>query len=217
MSWPAVKELPVPGDLSAAAFFVVGATIADGSDVTMTNVGINPTRNGVLDILSDMGADIQLLNRRDAAGELVADLRVRSHALRGIRIGADRIPQTIDEFPILCVAAAVAEGETIVTGAEELRVKESDRIATMASELRKLGVAIREMPDGVVIQGSGGRPLQGASCVSHGDHRVAMSLAMAGLVTDSAIHINDTDCIDTSFPGFNAKRLELLTESARSL
>ncbi|HJU05958.1 MAG TPA: 3-phosphoshikimate 1-carboxyvinyltransferase [Nitrospiraceae bacterium] len=217
MGWSAVKELPVPGDLSAAAFFIVGATILDGSDVTITNVGINPTRNGMLEILREMGADIQLLNPCDQAGEPVANLRVRSHALRGIRIGAEQIPQTIDEFPILCVAAAVAEGETIVTGAEELRVKESDRIATMTSELRKMGVAIRETPDGLVIQGSAGRPLRGASCTSHGDHRVAMSVAIAGLVADSPVSIGETDCIETSFPGFNAKRLELLTESARSL
>ncbi|MGH7233594.1 MAG: 3-phosphoshikimate 1-carboxyvinyltransferase [Nitrospiraceae bacterium] len=217
VSWPGVKELSVPGDLSAAAFFVVGATILDGSDVTITNVGINPTRNGVLEVLSEMGADIQLLNRRDQAGEPVADLRVRSHALRGIRIGAERIPQTIDEFPILCVAAAVADGDTVVTGAEELRVKESDRLATMTCELGKMGVAIRETPDGLIIQGSGGRPLHGASCTSHGDHRVAMSMAIAGLRADSPTDIEDTACIDTSFPGFNAKRLELLTESGRSL
>jgi 3-phosphoshikimate 1-carboxyvinyltransferase len=217
VSWSGVIDLAVPGDLSAAAFFVVGASILDGSDVTITNVGINPTRDGVLHILSEMGASIQLLNQREQAGEPVADLRVRAHALRGVRIGADRIPQTIDELPILCVAAAVAEGATVVTGAAELRIKESDRIATMASELGKMGVAIRETPDGLVIQGSCGRPLHGAFCASHGDHRVAMSVAIAGLIADSPTRIDNTACIDTSFPDFNSKRLELLTDSGRSL
>ena len=217
VSWSGTKELAVPGDLSAAAFFIVGASILEGSDVTITNVGINPTRNGALEILGEMGADIQLLNPRQQAGEPVADIRVHAHSLRGIRIGAEWIPRTIDEFPILCVAAAVADGETLITGAEELRVKESDRIATMASELTKMGVAIRETPDGLVIQGSGGRPLRAASCVSHGDHRVAMSVAVAGMMADGPTRIDDTACIETSFPEFNAKRLELLTESARSL
>jgi 3-phosphoshikimate 1-carboxyvinyltransferase len=219
IGWPG-KELPLPGDLSAAAFFVVGASIVPGSDLTITGVGINPTRTGLLDALTEMGADIQVLNRREQAGEPVADLRVRSAALHGIRVGAERIPETIDEFPILCVAAALAEGETAITGAQELRVKESDRIATMASELTKIGAAITETPDGLIIRGSGARAtrrLQGASCHSHGDHRVAMSLAIAGLVADAPTRIEDAGCIDTSFPGFEAKLLELLTQSGRGL
>jgi 3-phosphoshikimate 1-carboxyvinyltransferase len=217
MGWPGAKDLSVPGDLSAAAFFIVGASILPGSDITIRNVGINPTRTGMLEILTDMGADIQTFNRREQAGEPVADLRVRSHALHGVRIGAERIPHTIDEFPILCVAAAVADGDTDVTGAAELRVKESDRIATMASELRKMGVTIQEMPDGLSIHGSGGRALHGASCTSHRDHRVAMALAIAGLFADSPTQIHGTACIDTSFPEFHAKQLELLTETGRSL
>src|SRR5215510_4725394 len=149
IGWTAAPELTVPGDLSAAAFFIVGATIVPGSDVTVTGVGVNPTRTGLLEVMERMGADIQLLNRRDEAGEPVADIRVKSAPLRGITIGADLIPQTIDEFPILCVAAAVAEGQTTITGAEELRVKESDRIATMATELRAMGAQIMEQPDGM--------------------------------------------------------------------
>jgi 3-phosphoshikimate 1-carboxyvinyltransferase len=165
-----------------------------------------------------MGADIHVVNRREEAGEPVADLEVRSASLRGIHIGSEEIPRTIDEFPILCVAAAVAEGETVISGAEELRVKESDRIATMTSELRAMGANITETPDGMVIRGLGvnGQPgrLKGTTCVSHGDHRVAMSLAIAALVADSPLVIEDTDCITTSFPEFEHKLLELLTARA---
>ena len=217
LGWTGKAELAIPGDLSSAAFFLVGASIIPGSDVTVANVGINPTRTGVLDVLTEMGADIRIVNTREQAGEPVADLRIRASHLHGVRIGPDRIPQTIDEFPILCVAAAMAEGETVIAGAEELRVKESDRIATMAAELRKMAVSIQETPDGLVIEGTAGRALRGASCTSYGDHRVAMSLAIAGLVADAPVQIENTECIETSFPGFNAKRLELLTPSSRGL
>ena len=148
VGWNAVPRLVVPGDLSAAAFFIVGATIVPGSDVTIEQVGINSTRAGLLDVMTRMGADIQLFNRHEEAGEPVADIRVKSARLHGVAIGSDVIPQTIDEFPILCVAAAVAEGETIISGAEELRVKESDRIATMSAELRAMGAQITERPTG---------------------------------------------------------------------
>lgn len=210
------KPVVVPGDLSAAAFFIVGASLVPGSDVTMTSVGVNPTRTGVLEILTEMGANIQILNRRDEAGEPVADLRVRAASLHGIRIGAERIPQTIDEFPILCVAAVLAEGETTITGAGELRVKESDRIATMTTELRKMGASIEETKDGLIIQGLGAmktKRLRGAACTSYGDHRVAMSMAIAGLTAEGETKIQDTDCIETSFPGFESKLLELLTKN----
>lgn len=210
------KPLVIPGDLSAAAFFIVGATLVPGSDVTITSVGINPTRAGLLDILTEMGANLQLLNRRDEAGEPVADIRVRSAELHGVRIGSERIPQTIDEFPILCVAAALAEGETTITDAGELRVKESDRIATMTAELRKMGVAVEESTTGLTIQGLGTRKshrLKGATCTSHGDHRVAMSMAIAGLTAQGKTTIQNTDCIETSFPGFESKLLELLTKT----
>lgn len=223
VGWQGMHTLAVAGDLSAAAFFLVGASIVPGSDVTIQGVGVNPTRTGVLEILTEMGADIQVLDRREEAGEPVADLRVRSAHLRGVHIGAERIPQTIDEFPILCVAAAAAEGETRIRGAEELRVKESDRIATMASELRKMGVAITETPDGLIIQGSGaagssrrvGPLLRSASCEGHGDHRVAMSIAIAGLVADGPTKIDGTACIETSFPGFYSKLLNLLTDTSQ--
>jgi 3-phosphoshikimate 1-carboxyvinyltransferase len=138
------RAIVIPGDFSAAAFFLVGASIVPGSDVTIQNVGINPTRTGLIDVLTAMGAKIDVLNRRDQAGEPVADLRVRSAALKGVAVGPELIPQTIDEFPILCVAAAVADGETTISGAEELRVKESDRIATMSAELKAMGAQITE-------------------------------------------------------------------------
>ncbi len=214
VGWQAVPRLTVPGDLSAAAFFIVGATIVPGSDVTIQGVGVNPTRTGILDVLTRMGADIQLLNRREEAGEPVADIRVKSASLKGVTVGSDMIPQTIDEFPILCVAAAVAEGQTIISGAEELRVKESDRISTMAAELRPMGAIITERPDGMVIDGVGhskenGR-LSATKGKSHGDHRVAMSLAIAGLTASRSTIIDETDCIETSFPDFSERLMSLL-------
>lgn len=216
VGWNAVPQLAVPGDFSAAAFFIIGATIVPGSDVTIQQVGINPTRTGLLDVMMRMGADIQLLNRQEEAGEPVADIRVKSARLRGVAIGPDLIPQTIDEFPILCVAAAVAEGETIISGAEELRVKESDRIATVSAELRAMGAEITEKPDGMVVHGLGtaeinGR-LQASHGHSHGDHRVAMSLAIAGLTASAPTLIDETACIETSFPDFHRTLLGLLSE-----
>lgn len=217
VGWAAAPEMTVPGDLSAAAFFIVGGSIVPDSDVTITGVGVNPTRTGLLDVLQRMGGDIQLFNRHDEAGEPVADIRVKSAALRGVTIGADLIPQTIDEFPILCVAAAVAEGQTVITAADELRVKESDRIATMAAELRAMGAQVTETPDGMVIQGLGhpkenGR-LQATSGRSHGDHRVAMSLAIAGLTARAKSVVQDTECIETSFPDFRGSLVRLAGQS----
>lgn len=220
VGWAAAAELTVPGDLSAAAFFIVGASIIPGSDITITGVGVNPTRTGLLDVLQRMGGDIQLLNRRDQAGEPVADIRVKSAPLHGVTIGADLIPQTIDEFPILCVAAAVAEGQTVIMGAEELRVKESDRIATMAAELRGMGAQVNERADGMDIQGVGhprenGR-LQATKGRSHGDHRVAMSLAIAGLTAPGQSVVHDADCIETSFPDFYASLMQLTGQPLRT-
>ena len=217
IGWAAAPVLTVPGDLSAAAFFIVGATIVPGSDVTIKGVGVNPTRTGLLDVMDRMGADIQLLNRREEAGEPVADIRVKSAPLRGVMIGPELIPQTIDEFPILCVAAAVAEGQTVIAGAEELRVKESDRIATMAAELRPMGARMTEKPDGMVIEGTGHQSENGRLCAtkgrSHGDHRVAMSLAIGGLTASTETVIDETECIDTSFPGFHDRLTALFTGS----
>jgi 3-phosphoshikimate 1-carboxyvinyltransferase len=209
----AAKDVAVAGDLSAAAFFLVAALLVPESDVTITGVGVNPTRTGVLEVLQDMGAHIELLNPRVQAGEPVADLRARWQPLRGVTIGPERIPRMIDEFPILCVAAACAQGETIVSGAEELRVKESDRIAAMALELRRLGAAVEERPDGLHIMG--GRPLKGAVCQSHGDHRVAMAMQVAGLVAQGETRVEDCACVATSFPGFDKKLRGLLTPSGQ--
>jgi 3-phosphoshikimate 1-carboxyvinyltransferase len=189
----------VPADISSAAFFLVGACIAPDSDVTLTHVGINPTRVGVINILRAMGADIELLHRREVGGEPVADLRVRSSALRGIRIPEDQVPLAIDEFPALFVAAACAEGETLLTGAEELRVKESDRIQVMADGLQALGIEAAPRPDGIVIRG--GR-LSCGSVDSHGDHRIAMAFAMAALRAEGQVVIGDCANVNTSFPGF---------------
>jgi len=194
-------HLDVPADISSAAFFLVGASIAEGSDLLLEHVGMNPTRTGVINILRLMGADIEVLNERDAGGEPVADLRVRSSRLKGIQIPEDQVPLAIDEFPALFVAAACAEGETVLTGAEELRVKESDRIQVMADGLTALGIDARPTPDGMVIQGG---QFQGGSVGSHGDHRIAMSFAMAALRAKGEITISDCANVNTSFPGFVA-------------
>jgi 3-phosphoshikimate 1-carboxyvinyltransferase len=193
------SAIEVPADISSAAFFLVGASIAPGSDLTLTHVGMNPTRIGVINILRAMGADIEVINPREAGGEPVADLRVRSAALKGIRIPEDQVPLAIDEFPALFVAAACAEGETLLTGAEELRVKESDRIQVMADGLLALGVDAEPTPDGIRIRG--GR-LGGGRVDSHGDHRIAMSFAMAALRANGEIRIDDCANVNTSFPGF---------------
>lgn len=194
----------VPADISSAAFFLVGASIADGADLTLPAVGINPTRVGVLNILEAMGADIAVTNRRQCGAEPVADLRVRSARLQGIEIPAAQVPLAIDEFPALFVAAACADGETLLTGAEELRVKESDRIAVMAAGLAQLGVEAEVLPDGIRIPGRGGAPLGGGSVDSHGDHRIAMAFAMAALRASAPILVRDCANVDTSFPGFAA-------------
>lgn len=196
--------IDVPADLSSAAFFLVAASIAEGSDLVLEHVGINPTRTGVLDILRAMGADITVQNAREIGGEPVADLRVRSAPLRGIDVAPEWVPLAIDEFPVLFVAAACAEGVTRVTEAEELRVKESDRIQVMADGLVSLGVDARATPDGMVIQGRGGEAacLQGGRIDSRGDHRIAMAFAVASLRADGPIRIDDVANVDTSFPGF---------------
>lgn len=220
VGWGGGRTMVVPGDLSAAAFLAVAASVLPGSEVTVQGVGVNPTRTGCLDVLREMGGDLQLLREREEGGEPVADLRIRSAPLHGVRIGPDRIPQTIDELPVLFVAAALAEGVTEIRGAEELRHKESDRIATMASELGRMGAWIQEAPDGVRIQGIGcgkAPPLKGGGFTSHGDHRVAMSLAVAALLADGPVQIDQADSIETSFPEFESKLLELLTSSRGGL
>lgn len=192
-------DIEVPGDLSSAAFFLVGASIAEGSDLVLEHVGVNPTRTGALEILRRMGADIRLLNERTAGGEPVADIRVRGARLRGIEVPAELVPLAIDEFPVLFVAAANAQGETVVRGAAELRVKESDRIAAMAEGLAALGVAVETAPDGMRVRGGA---YGGARVRSHGDHRVAMAFAIAALRAGGPITIEDCANVATSFPGF---------------
>ncbi|WP_127477082.1 3-phosphoshikimate 1-carboxyvinyltransferase [Sulfurivermis fontis] len=194
-------KIDVPADISSATFFMVGAAIAAGSDIVLEHVGINPTRIGVINILRLMGADLELRNEREAGGEPVADIRVRASKLKGIRIPEEQVPLAIDEFPALFVAAACAEGETVLTGAEELRVKESDRIQVMADGLVALGVDARPTPDGMIIRG--GR-IGSGQVDSHGDHRIAMSFAMAALVASGPITITDCANVNTSFPGFVA-------------
>lgn len=191
--------IDVPADISSAAFFLVGASIAPGSDLVLEHVGVNPTRTGVIDILRLMGADIEVLNPRWAGGEPVADLRVRYAPLRGIRIPEALVPLAIDEFPALFIAAACAAGETALTGAEELRVKESDRIQVMADGLTTLGIVAKPTADGVEIQGG---ELTGGMVESCGDHRIAMSFTMAGLRASGPIQIRDCANVNTSFPGF---------------
>lgn len=193
-------DIDVPADISSAAFFLVGASIAPGSDLTLEHVGMNPTRDGVITILRLMGADIEVSNERKVGGEPVADLRVRHAPLKGIHVPEDQVPLAIDEFPAIFIAAACAEGETVLTGAAELRVKESDRIQVMADGLQVLGVDARPTADGMIIRG--GR-IQGGEVDSHGDHRIAMSFAMAALRADGNIHIRDCANVNTSFPAFD--------------
>jgi len=192
--------IKVPGDISSAAFWLVAASIIPGSDVLLTHVGINPTRTGILDVLVDMGADIQVKNYHESAGEPVADIRVRAAALRGVTIEGEIIPRLIDEIPILAVAALFAEGETVVQGAEELRVKETDRLAAVTAELSKLGAKIIEKSDGLSIVG---RQTLHAGCGnSRHDHRMAMSLAIAGAASGAGVSIEGAECVEISYPTF---------------
>ena len=192
-------DVDVPADFSSAAFFIVASSIVPGSELVLRNVGMNPRRTGLLHVLRAMGADILEANARDAGGEPIADLIVRHAPLRGIEVPAARVADMIDEFPALFVAAASAEGVTTIRGAEELRVKESDRIAVMAAGLRAIGGRIEEAPGGAVIEG--GR-LRGGTVESHGDHRIAMAFAVAGAIAGGEVTIRDCANVATSFPGF---------------
>ncbi|WP_033073497.1 3-phosphoshikimate 1-carboxyvinyltransferase [Sphingopyxis sp. MWB1] len=199
------QNIVVPGDPSSAAFFIVAALLVPGSDILIANVGINPTRAGLIHLLRDMGGDISLLNEREVGGEPVADLHVRHSMLTGVEVDPAIAPSMIDEFPILFVAAALAKGRTVTSGLDELRVKESDRIAVMATGLQAIGARVEETPDGLIIDGTGGEPLPGgASVAGHLDHRICMSFAIAGLVSKEAVEIDDIAPISTSFPNFEA-------------
>lgn len=205
-------DITVPGDPSSAAFFAVAASIIPGSDLVIENVGLNPTRNGIYRVLEQMGADIEYLDEREVGGEPVADLRVRYASLNGIEVDPDIAPSMIDEFPVLFVAAALALGTTVTSGLEELRVKESDRLSAMAAALKLAGVSIEERDDGLVIHGTGGKPLSGGGPITtHLDHRIAMSMAVAGLASDNGVEIDTTEPIATSFPNFT----ELLGKAAQ--
>ncbi len=193
-------ELEIPSDISSAAFFIVAALVNPGSEIMVKNVGLNPLRTGVLDILGEMGADISVENRRECCGEPVGDLVARHGALRSVRIERESVSRAIDELPVISVAACFAEGETVISGAGELRVKETDRISAMTGELSKLGAEIRETPDGMIINGTG--ELRGARCESRGDHRVAMSLAVAATRARGETVIGDAGCVSISFPEF---------------
>ena len=211
MSAPSVKvrgrpylqgnKIVIPGDISSASYFIVAALIVPDSHIVIKNVGVNPTRTGIIDILKNMGGRIKVSNHREFSGEPVADVEVETSELNGVQIDGDLIPRAIDEFPIIALAGAIAGGDTTIRDAKELRVKESDRIATIAVTLNKMGVkGVEETEDGMRIRG--GNRLRGASCDSLGDHRIAMSALIAGLVAEGETTVTNAECIDTSFPDF---------------
>lgn len=196
------KKIRVAGDISSAAFLLTAAALAPGSDLTIRGLGINPTRSGIIDVLEMMGADIRIFNLREDGGEPVADIRVRyAGRLRGVKIGGEMIPRLIDEIPVLAVAAAAAEGKTVIRDAAELKVKESNRIAAVARLLSGFGADVAELEDGLMIRG--GRVFAGCFCDSHGDHRIAMAAAVAGLTAKGTTVVRGAECIEVSFPGFS--------------
>jgi 3-phosphoshikimate 1-carboxyvinyltransferase len=200
-------DIAIPGDLSSAAFWLVAGAIHPQSEVRVRNAGINPTRSGILDVLKLMGADIMAENRRMVSGEPVADLSVKSGHLSGVEIGGELIPRVIDEIPLIAVAASVARGKTVIREAQELRVKETDRISATVKELSKMGADVAELPDGMVILGR--KRLKGARCDSHGDHRLAMMLGVAALVAEGETEIDNAEAVNISYPRFwqDLKRL----------
>jgi 3-phosphoshikimate 1-carboxyvinyltransferase len=201
------QDITVPGDPSSAAFFIVAALIVPGSEITVENVGLNPTRAGLITVLRQMGGSIEEVNPREVGGEPVADLVVRHSPLTGIEVDPAIAPSMIDEFPALFVAASLAEGRTVTSGLEELRVKESDRLASMAAALTGAGARVEEREDGLTVEGTGGEPLRGIAnsrTKTHLDHRIAMSMAIAGLASRDGIELDDTRPISTSFPAFEA-------------
>ena len=199
------QEIEVPGDPSSAAFFIVAALITPGSEVTVTHVGMNPTRTGIYKMLALMGADLTYSNQREVGGEPVADITARHSVLRGIDVPPDVAPSMIDEFPVFFVAASMAQGRTTTSGLDELRVKESDRLALMAAGLKVIGAQVEEHEDGLIIEGTGGEPLEGGATVTSAlDHRIAMSFAVAGQHSYHAVTVDDVSPIATSFPTFEA-------------
>lgn len=203
-------NIDIPADISSAAFFMVAASVVPGSDLTLEHVCVNPTRTGIIDVLKSMGADIRLLNPRAVGGEPVADIQVRYVGLKGCEIDPKLVPLAIDEFPIICVAAACAEGQTLVSGAEELRHKESDRISAMVEGFRNIGVKVEERRDGMLITSG---PIKGGQVESFHDHRIAMSFAIAGAVSEVGIIIDGAETVATSFPNF----VELATDAGLNI
>ena len=201
-SEPVSRDVMVPGDISSAAFFIVGATITRDSEITIKNVGLNPTRTGFIEILKEMGARIEIVNLSDTGFEPYGDIKIYSSRLKGITIGGSIIPRLIDEIPVLCIAAAMAKGETLIRDAAELRVKESDRIGVIAECLTRMGVKVETFQDGMRIHGTG--RLKGSKVNSHGDHRIAMAMVIAGLVAEGETVVENVACINTSFPAFFA-------------
>ncbi len=193
-------HIEVPGDISSAAFLLVAAACLEGSEVTLENVGINPTRSGIIKVLQQMGAEIMINHQREVGGEPIADLNIRGTKLNAVEIGEEMIPSLIDEIPVLAVAAACARGTTRITGASELRVKETDRISAMAEELEKVGIEVTTLEDGMVINGP--QKIKGGRIDSHGDHRIAMAMAVAGLLSEDIVEISNESCMAVSFPGF---------------
>lgn len=193
-------NVDVPGDISSAAFFLVLGAIMPNSQITVTNVGINPTRTGIIDVLKDMGADITLENVHTSAGETVADITVRSSSLKGTTVGGDIIPRLIDELPIIAVAAVFADGQTVIKDAQELKVKETNRIRAIVDEFNKCGIDITETDDGMII--NGGKSIHGADFKTYGDHRMAMSLTVLAQLADGESTLDDSDCACVSYPTF---------------
>ena len=193
-------NVDVPGDISSAAFFLVLGAIMPNSQITVTNVGINPTRTGIIDVLKDMGADITLENVHTSAGETVADITVRSSSLKGTTVGGDIIPRLIDELPIITVAAVFADGQTVIKDAQELKVKETNRIRAVVDEFNKCGIDITETDDGMII--NGGKSIHGADFKTYGDHRMAMSLTVLAQLADGESTLDDSDCACVSYPTF---------------
>jgi 3-phosphoshikimate 1-carboxyvinyltransferase len=194
------QKVIVPGDISSAAFFLTAGAIIPGAGITVARVGLNPTRTGILDVLAAMGARISISNQFESSGELIGDITVEGRGLKGLEIGGDIIPRLIDEIPVLAVAAAVAEGQSVIRDASELKVKESNRLEAIATELTRFGADIKETEDGLII--NGGRSLKGAVCESYHDHRIAMACILMGLVAKGRTVVHNTECIDISFPGF---------------
>lgn len=190
----------IPGDISSAAFFMVLGLIFPNSEITITNVGVNPTRTGIIDVLQDMGADITLENIRSSAGESTADITVRSSSLKGTEIGGEIIPRLIDELPIIAVASVFADGKTVIKDAQELKVKETNRIRAVADEFKKCGIDITETDDGMII--NGGKSIHGADFKTYGDHRMAMSLTVLAQLADGGSTIDDSECACVSYPSF---------------